>query len=188
MDSNNVSRSQPWTAGAIFVDLAGTATLPTDATSALTGFTELGYVSEDGVTWSRDGDSNDTNAWGGALVDHSTGNKTTTFELTLIEHNEDVFKLVFNPSNVTSGADGQTTITDKGWNDSSYKMVIDTVLKDGTRKRHCIHKAIISGIGDESMNNSDLDGFDLTFTCMAASDGSFQKIHYNKPTTPSSGN
>ena len=181
-NSDNVTYAKPKVTGAIFVDLTGDAVAPTDATTALaTGFTALGYITDDGAVISRDSDSNDTNAWGGDLVLHTNGGKTTTIEFTMIEQSEDVARLVFDPDNVTvDSTTGNITISDKGWNDNSYPYVIDTILKDGRSKRHYIPKAIISGIDDETLDDSDPDGYDTTLTCMRNADGEFHKIYIGK--------
>lgn len=177
MDSKNVSRTQPWTGGAIYVDFTKTAALPTDATSELDpNFKELGYVSEDGITLSNDADTNSVNAWGGDVVDNSTSNKTETAEMTLIEQKDDVFKLVYNPNAVTKNASGETVINDTGWNDDSYPFVADTVLKNGRRKRFIFMQGAITGLGDESMNNSDVTGYDITLSFTKVN-GVFKRIY-----------
>lgn len=176
MDSNNVSRTQPWTGGALYVDFTRSATLPADATSELDAkFTELGYLSENGITLSNDANTNTVSAWGGDLVDNSTSNKTETAEFTLIEQKDDVFKLVYSPNAVTTNEAGETVINDSGWNDESYPFVADTVLKNGRRKRFIFMQGAITGLGDESMNNSDVTGYDVTLS-FTKTNGVFKRI------------
>ena len=66
-NTNNVSTGKPKIGGAIFVGYDGVA-VPKDAKSELTGFKELGYVSDDGLTNPNSSDSDKIKAWGGDTV------------------------------------------------------------------------------------------------------------------------
>ena len=66
--ATNVSTGKPNVTGAVYVG-PKTATLPTDATTALpSSFVCLGYVSEDGVENANEMDVSDIKAWGGNIV------------------------------------------------------------------------------------------------------------------------
>ena len=94
--ATNVAAAKPAVGGALSV-AATTATLPTDAVTALdTAFTSVGYISEDGITETNTRESEDIKAFGGEIVLSSQTEFSNTFQLTLIEVlNVDVLKEVF---------------------------------------------------------------------------------------------
>ena len=98
---NNVSAAKPAVGGAVSVG-ALNATLPTSTSSTLTGFTALGYISEDGLTHNNTPESEEIKAWGGDIVLTPFTGKTDTFTFTLIEAlNVEVLKVIYGSSNVT---------------------------------------------------------------------------------------
>lgn len=171
----NVSAGKPKVGGAI--NVADTsATLPTTVNAALTGFTALGYVSEDGLTNQNTIDSEDIKAWGGDTVLVIQTEKTDTFGLTLIEVlNVDVLKIVFGDTNVTGTlADGitvnvnATELPEKAW-------VIDMVMRNGALKRIVIPRAKVSEIGEVSYTDNEAVGYELTLTALPDAAGN---THY----------
>lgn len=75
--------------GGVFVDLAGGAPVPTDATSPLdAAFDELGYVSEDGVTQATNTDVQNITAWQNAdIVRKVQTSHDVTYQLAALETN-----------------------------------------------------------------------------------------------------
>lgn len=171
----NVSAGKPKVGGAI--NVADTsATLPTTVNAALTGFTPLGYVSEDGLTNQNTIESEDIKAWGGDTVLVIQTEKTDTFGLTLIEVlNVDVLKIVFGDTNVTGTlADGitvnvnATELPEKAW-------VVDMVMRNGALKRIVIPRAKVSEIGEVSYTDNEAVGYELTLTALPDANGN---THY----------
>ena len=122
--ATNVSTGKPNISGAVYVGVIGTATLPTDATTALdaTKYTCLGYVSEDGLEANNEMDVSEIKAWGGAIVYRSLNGLDDTFSLSLIESkNVDVLKAVACCSVILS------TFTVAPGLDGSISKLIDSV-------------------------------------------------------------
>lgn len=74
---------------------ATTATLPTDASTALTGFTHCGYISEDGITLSTEYGTESIKDWSLAkirtILTEFTGTITFTFCQTSLEELQAIF-------------------------------------------------------------------------------------------------
>lgn len=92
--------------GSIHVGPVGTS-VPEDPTDALTGFTELGYVTEDGVTFGRGVTVQDFRAWQKRLpVRHSVTEEEMTASFALEQWNEDNFDFAFGGGEVTEPEPG----------------------------------------------------------------------------------
>lgn len=167
---NNVTAGKPKVGGAISVG-ALDATLPTDATSALTGFASLGYVSEDGLTQGITRDSEAIKAWGGDTVMTSQTDFAETFQFTLIEVlSADVRKVVYGDSNVTGDlTEGMTTIVNsKELPAKAY--VIDMIL-NGNLDRIVIPNGKITEIGDTVYSDGEPVGYEVTVTALPDASG-----------------
>lgn len=144
--------------GAIYVADVGT-TLPTNSGAALAaGFTELGYVSEEGVQENPATTSgNNIKAWqNGVIVRKVQTEHDTTYVFTLIETNPDVLEAFYG-----NHADGVVEINAaimprKAW-------VID-VIDDESKIRHVIPNAQITQRGTVAYVNGGVASYPVTLT------------------------
>ena len=171
----NVSAGKPAIGGAVYYAPL-TATLPTTAVAPLTGFTGLGYCSEDGFVNSNSPDSTVIKAWGGDQVLTIQEEKNDTFQFTLIEVlNIDVLKAVYGSANVTGALATGITVKANAREPETNEWVFDMVMNSNTIKRICIPNGKISEIGDISYTDSDAVGYEVTITAMPDTDGN---THY----------
>lgn len=164
-DVKNVTTGKAKVGGAVSV-AATTATLPTSASSALaSGWTNLGYISDSGLTNSNSPETNAIKAWGGDTVLTTQTSKEDTFQFTLIEtKNADVLKFIYGDKNVTSAESTGITVKATTSEAEAHAVVIDMVLREGTLKRVVIPNAVVSSIGDIVYNDSDAVGYEVTLT------------------------
>lgn len=173
--ASNVSTGKPKIGGAVFVADTGAA-LPTDASTALTSFTSLGYCSDAGLT--NDNTISTTNivAWGGDTVASEESGKTDTFGVTLIEAlNVDVLKEIYTESNVTGTL--ATGITVKANNTPHEKRawVVDMIMTNNAAKRIVIPSGKITSVGTITYADSSAIGYTVTITAYPDSEGN---THY----------
>lgn len=165
-NSAYVTAGKPKISGAVSI-AALPATLPTDATTALdAGFTNLGYISEDGMTMAITRDSEVIKAWGGDTVMTSQTEFEETFTFTLIEAlNEDVRKAVFGDSNVTGAL--STGLTTKGNSTelAAHAWVIELVY-NGATSRIVLPYGKVSEVGDTTFVDGEPVGFEITVTAL----------------------
>lgn len=173
---NNVSAGKPKIGGAVAFG-ATSLTLPTDATTALaTGFTNLGYISEDGLTNTQDRSSDDIKAWGGDIVLTLQTEKTDTFQFTLIESlSVDVLKAYYGDDNVTGTLASGITITANGDELPEKAWVIDMVMRGGALKRVVIPNGRVTTTDEITYTDGEVVGYGVTVTAYPDSSGN---THY----------
>ena len=153
-NANNVSAAQPNISGAIYYDPL-TATLPSTADGELSGFTCLGYISEDGITNSNSRESDSFKAWGGDTVLTSQTSYTDTFNFKLLEVlNKDVLKTVFGADNVSGDLATGLTVNANSKELPAQAWVIDMIMRDDTLNRIVIPNGKISEVGDITYSSS----------------------------------
>jgi hypothetical protein len=139
------------------------ATAPTSASSALTGFMDLGYVSDAGVTETRSRDTNDIRAWqGGALVRTLVTSGSLQYNFVLLETKDDTVKLFYGTTITKTVTDGSFLIipTSTGGRQS---FVLDVI--DGSELiRTYIPQGEVSEVGDRVYVNSEPIGYEVTIT------------------------
>ena len=183
--ASNVSAGKPRAAGAVYY-AASTATLPTSADGSLTGFTDIGYISDAGVTNANSRTSENVKAWGGDTVLSTQTEKTDTFTFTMIEMmNTDVLKIVHGDSNVSGSLSAGIVVNVNAKELEYHKWVIDMVLKGGVLKRIAIPSAKVTEVADVSYTDSDAVGYQITLTAEPDSSGN---THYEYIKTASSSN
>lgn len=167
----NVSVGKPKTGGALNVGPLS-ATLPTSTSDTLTGFTSLGYISDDGLVNSNSPESDQIKAWGGDIVQTVQTSKEDTFKFTLIEAlNVDVLKEVYGASNVTGTLSTGVTVSAKNEELPARAWVVDMVMNGGAAKRVVIPNGKISGVGEISYKDNEAVGYEITINAFPDSDG-----------------
>ena len=147
--------------GKVYVG-ATSATAPTSSTAALTGFTELGYVSADGVTFTTDRATNQIRAWQNAdLVRESVTEGTVTYQFMLLETTQEVVEAYFGSSMV----DGKIALVPTATG-GRKSFVIDVV--DGAKAiRHYVPAGEILAIEAQTIQNGEAVGYGVTVTAYA---------------------
>lgn len=169
--TSNVTAGKPKIGGAVSV-AATTATLPTDASTALdAAFKNLGYISEDGMTQAITRDSENVKAWGGDTVMTLQTDFNETFTFNLIEAlSVDVRKAVYGDSNVTGALSTGITTTVNSTELAEHAWVIDLVY-NGALSRIVIPNGKVSEIGDITYADGEPVGYELTITALPDSSG-----------------
>lgn len=147
--------------GKVYVG-ATSATAPTASDSTLTGFTELGYVSADGVEFATDKSTNQIRAWQNAdLVREVVTEGTVTYKFMLLETTQDVIELYFGST--MTGGKIELNPTSTGGRQS---FVIDVV--DGAKAiRHYVPSGEILSVEAQTIQNGEAVGYGVTVTAYA---------------------
>lgn len=168
-NSSNVSVGKPSAAGGIH-SADTTATLPTNATSALTGFTALGYVSDEGLTNTIEFDTTDITAWGGDTVLTVRTSRTESFAWTFIETNADVLKEVYGQDNVTvTGTSLAVLHNNKAMPRRAY--VFEILLTGNKVKRIVVPNAEVVEVGEVAYVDGEPIGYQVTLRTFPDSAG-----------------
>ena len=179
--TSNVTAAKPDKGGALSV-AATTASLPTSTSAALTGFTTLGYISEDGMTNEMARDSEEIKAWGGDTVLQPQTGFTDTFKTTLIEAlNTNVLKEVFGASNVSGTLSAGVAVNVNSAELVERAWVVDMVMRGGVAKRVVIPKGRITEVGEITYADNDATGYEITITAFPDSTGNTHYEYIKEP-------
>lgn len=163
-DNTFVASPDKVSGGLLFRDLDASGALPTDATTALKGFMEGGYISEDGVTKTVDASDDNIIAWGGDTVRVVRTEHNLSYTFTFLESsNVNVLNLVYGKENVTSDSSGNITVKESSKLQARKAFVIETF--DGDKKlREVIPNGQLSVSGDITYVHSDVVKYECTLT------------------------
>lgn len=171
----NVTTGKPGVSGGVYIGAPGT-TLPANATSSLSSYTSLGYVSEDGLTNSNSPESETGKAWGGDIVITYQTEKPDTFQFTLIEaKNTDVLKAVYGTNNVSGTLGTGIAITANADEAEENIWVFDMIMRNDTYKRIVVPVGKVTEVGDIVYKDDELVGYELTIQAFPDSDNN---THY----------
>jgi hypothetical protein len=153
----------------IYAAPMGTA-LPTAVADApATGWVELGWVGEDGVTNGIQRDTTKHYAWGGSVVKTTQDKYTETFKFTLLETSKETLALVFGTANVSgTGTDIKVEHSEQMLDRQMF--IID--FMDGKHLgRHIIKDAMVTEVADLKYSHKEITGYELTVDVYKPSDG-----------------
>jgi hypothetical protein len=158
LDSDNVRVA---VTGAVYVGPTS-ATAPSNTSSSLSGFTDLGYVSADGITETIDKTTSQIRAWqGGALVREVVSEGTYSVTLTFIETNQDVLELYFGSAITDGELDGDPT------NSGGRKSFVMDVVDGTIVERTYIPAGEITAVGERTLASGEAIGYNVTITAYA---------------------
>lgn len=170
-----VSTGKPKVGGAVFV-ADTTATLPTDATTALTAFESAGYCSDAGLRNDNTANSTDIKAWGGDIVQSIQDEKRDNFKLVFIESlNTTVLKEVHVAENVSGTLDTGITVKANSKEHQARAWVIDMVMTGNVAKRVVIPNGKITNVAEIAYTDSAAVGYEVTISAYPDASGN---THY----------
>lgn len=144
---------------------ATSAAAPTGTASALTGFTDLGYVSEDGVSIALpdSGDAEAIKAWqNGATVRtiRTPSDENPTYTFTLLETKKEVVETYFGVTVTTAATEGSFEIDTQ--DARGYDSYVLDVIDGAELIRVYIPKGIVASVGDQVYANGEPIGYEVT--------------------------
>lgn len=138
---------------------ATSATGPTASDSVLTGFTDLGFVSADGLSITPEKSTSNILAWqDSALVRTVVTESSLTYSFTLLETTEDAIELYFG-STLTAGKIQVNPASTGG----RRSFVFDII--DGDKViRHYVPSGEITAVEAQTVASGDAMGYGVTLT------------------------
>lgn len=157
LDSSNVRVA---VTGAVRVG-ATTATPPTDAETTPDGFDDLGYVSEDGVTETRERSTDQLRAWQNADVLREVVTEASmTYTLALVETKPETVELYYGTD--VDPLDGSVAIVPA--RTGGRKSFIIDVIDGNDLIRVYIPSGEVTEVGDQVYASGEAIGYEVTIT------------------------
>ena len=164
-NTQNVSYGKGVAGGYFFLAPYG-STAPTDNTTTLdAAFLNMGYLGDDGITFSDSSDTENGQDLNGDTIATSTGGVEKTFTVVLREIKKDTLAVINGSANVTD-EDGVLTAKDKGPNTDTYAAAFELLLKDGRKWRRYVPQCKVGELGDMTVSYSELVGREITMTAL----------------------
>lgn len=182
-DTKNVSSGKGLAGGYFFVAPKGTK-LPTDIKTPLDQkFANIGFVSEDGIAFATETDTEDLVDMNGDVMDTAKTSHTETMTATFAEVKKDTMGLIYGSGNVTD-ENGVMTVHVKSDDAEELVGVLELVLKNGRRWRRVVHLMKVKELGDLTVASSELMGREVTFSVMRDPEsGDFYTDYYESTET-----
>ncbi|MFE7498212.1 hypothetical protein ACFU6O_03815 [Streptomyces albidoflavus] len=168
----------PLNANAVRIAVTGAAyvaapdsTLPTDATTPWdAAFTDIGWISDDGITESNSADATEIKGWqGGATVRKVISASEMSFSFTAIETSKTVLELYHKGSKVLT-TDGKSVLAVKAPGPDRRTFGFD-VIDGNSHIRIVIPDGEVSETGDITYKGDEAVAYELTITAYPGPDG-----------------
>lgn len=173
----NVSAVKGVQGGYCFVAPYG-ATLPTDNKAQLdAAFKNMGFIGEDGVTFSDSSSSNSFYDMNGDVVDTSASSVEKSWTAKFIEVKKDVLALCYGEEAVSEEG-GVIKVVDGGPNGASYSAVFELLLKNGRKWRRVVPQCKPSELGDMVASGTEVSGREVTMSVLKDSAAGAYYVDY----------
>ncbi|MDX3712731.1 hypothetical protein PV733_28090 [Streptomyces europaeiscabiei] len=163
--------------GTFYVAPVGT-TAPTDPYSPWgTGWNDLGYVAEDGLTESLNENRQEFKAWGyNSAVRTQVTDRQTTFKVTFMQTSYLTLALYYgvDAADMTSSGTGSTqflAFEEPQSNEPMYYAIGMDVIDNDKPKRIIVARAEVTTKGDLPHKSDSVQNYDLTFSSLTAPSG-----------------
>lgn len=169
-NASNVSVGKGVQGGYMFSAPMGTV-VPTDWKTPLgEEFANLGYITEDGIEFSYDGDSEDYYDMNGDPYETAEGNQSESVIFTLAETKKDSLAEAYGHKNVSETED---TITVKHNSEVHEERVYvaELLLKNGRRWRSVVPRGKAARSGSTTVSKSNIVGYQITVKCLPDENG-----------------
>lgn len=178
--ANNANNVRVGVTGSAWVG-ATSATAPTTAVSSLSSFTELGYISADGITETRDRSTNDIRAWQTSdLVRSVVTDSTATFTFTLLEATKATVELYYGAT--VTGSNGSIEVNPSSTG-GTKSFVLNAV--DGDKSiRFYIPSGEVTAVEPISYVNGDPVSFGITVTAYSNGTYSYKRFQSDLVVAP----
>lgn len=138
-----------------------TATAPTDASAALTGFNDLGYVGEDGVTETRDRSTTKLKAWQNAdTVREVVTDASISYKCVLLETKKETVELFY--ASTVDDTTGAIVIVPSATG-GRQSFVVDVIDGDDFIRAY-IPSGEVTEVGDQVYASGEAIGYEVTIT------------------------
>lgn len=182
--AGDTANADLWANADVYIAPTGT-TGPSDVTTPYAaGWSAVGLLDgAEGLTETRDHDSNEFFAWGGVLVKKTKSKFKRTIKFVALEDNETVFGLV-NPGSTRTKDDTTGLTTSVVKVPQSAEFAISFEVRDGDKiKRRTVLRADVEEIGDIKEGEEDLTVYEITVTLYPEADGTLY-TELEGPATP----
>lgn len=179
--SGNVTAGKPKIGGSIYRAPAGTA-IPTNASAELdTAFENLGYISDDGATFSTERESEDIKAWGGDTVLTPQTGFTDSMTFKCIEVLRPIVqKLVRGDDNVSGDLESGMTIKVNSTEDTEHVYVIEQVLTGDVLFRTVVPSGKVTELSEVTYADGEAVGYEVKVSCIPDDAGNTHYEYYQK--------
>ncbi|MFG2916259.1 hypothetical protein ACGF0D_25635 [Kitasatospora sp. NPDC048298] len=166
--------------GAAYVAPRGT-TAPTDSTTAWpAAATDIGWISDDGITESNSADTSEIKAWqGGQTVRKVVSGSEMTFKLTAIETSKTVLELYHKGSKVITTS-GKSVLAVKAPGTDRRLFGFDVIDGD-SHIRIVIPDGEVTETGDITYKGDSALSYELTVTAYPSADGTVALKYSDDP-------
>ncbi|MCF3119694.1 hypothetical protein IPZ68_08220 [Streptomyces arenae] len=166
--------------GAAYV-AAPKSTLPTDSTSGWDkAFTDVGWISDDGITESNSSDSTEIKGWqGGQTVRKVISSSEMTFQFTAIETSKTVLELYHKGSKVVTTS-GKSVLAVKAPGPDRRCFGFDVIDGD-SHERIVIPDGEVTETGDITYKGDEAIAYEITITAYPGLDGTVAYKYSDDP-------
>jgi hypothetical protein len=167
--ANTASAVKVGVTGSVYVG-ATSASAPTSSVATLTGFTELGYVSPDGVEEAIETSTSQIRAWqNGDLVREVITESTATFKFTLMETTKAVIELYYGTTASGTGTSAKVDVNPSA--SGGRKSFVINVVDGASVIRTYIASGEVTAVEPLTAANGDVLGYGMTITAFPNSSG-----------------